>query len=159
LFNNTQVGTTSATVGVLFTNTGMAVVTFANPPVVSSGIHITDFAMTTPPAGPPACIAGYALGPGLSCSLGAQFSPTGVGERSANWTINFVGSVQPRTLTLQGTGVTSLSPSPAPAPAPSPSPAPAPSASSGGAGAIGGWTLAGVLALLAAGGLRRRSQR
>lgn len=155
MFNSTQVGATSAAVGILFTNSAAAAVTFGNPAVVGGGGNAGDFLVTTPPAGTPQCIAGYALGPGMSCSIGAQFAPSTAGTRTAAWTINFVGAVAPRSLSLQGTATTTAAPAPAPAPAPTPAPSAANAPTSGGGGAIGWLNLLGLAALAGLGRRRR----
>jgi hypothetical protein len=162
LFNSTQVGATSSMVGILFTNTSAAAVTFGNPAVVGGGGNAGDFIAAAPPAGTPQCIAGYGLGPGMSCSIGAQFAPTAAGSRTAAWTVNFTGGVAPRSLSLQGTASATGAPAPAPAPVPAPAPAPAPSAAnaptSGGGGALGWLNLLGLVALSGVGERRRRSR-
>jgi hypothetical protein len=162
MFNSTAVGATSVAVGVLFTNASAAPVTFAIPAVVSGGGNAGDFLVAAPPTGTPQCIAGYVLGPGMSCSIGAQFAPTAAGSRTAAWTINFTGGVAPRSLSLQGTATATSSPAPAPAPAPAPTPAPAPSAAnaptSGGGGALGWLNLLGLFALWGVGERQRRSR-
>jgi hypothetical protein len=109
--------------------------------VIGGGGNAGDFLVAAPPAGTPQCIAGYSLGPGMSCSIGAQFAPTAAGSRSAAWTINFTGGVAPRSLSLQGTATATG----APAPAPAPSAANAPT--SGGGGALGWLNLLGLVAL------------
>jgi hypothetical protein len=160
MFNSTAVGAMSAAVGVLFTNASAAPVTFANPAVVSGGGNAGDFLVAAAPAGTPQCIAGYVLGPGMSCSIGAQFAPTAAGARSAAWTINFIGGVAPRSLSLQGTATATGAPAPAPAPAPTPAPAPsaANAPTSGGGGALGWLNLLGLVALWGVGERQRRSR-
>lgn len=162
MFNSTQVGATSAMVGILFTNSSSVSVTFGTPAVIGGGGNAGDFLVAAPPAGTQQCIAGYALGPGMSCSIGAQFAPTAAGSRSAAWTINFTGGVAPRSLSLQGTATATGAPAPAPAPAPTPAPAPAPSAAnaptSGGGGALGWLNLLGLVALSGVGARQRRSR-
>jgi MYXO-CTERM domain-containing protein len=159
LFGATQVGTTSPTVGVLFTNSSGATINFASPAITAVGGATSEFLAALPPSGTTMC--GASLAPGTSCSFGAQFRPQASGARSATWIVSFTGGVAAATLTLDGMATASQAPAPAPPPAspsPSPSPAPAPSAAnaptSGGGGATGGLALA-ALAMLAA--LRRRS--
>lgn len=165
MFNSTQVGSTSATVGVQFTNSGTTAVTFATPPVVAAAGAMTDFRMASAPAGMTPCAGGTALAAGMSCSIGAQFAPTAAGTRAAIWNVNFSGGVASRQVSLQGTAVASPAPapSPTPTPAPAPAPAPAPSAANspaaGGGGALGAFGLAGLLALAGVAGWRRRSPR
>ncbi|MGH6622640.1 MAG: hypothetical protein ACREBN_01650, partial [Burkholderiaceae bacterium] len=121
IFGNTSVGSTSAVVQLLFTNTTSATVTFADPAVTATGGDTGDFLNSPSSAtGPVACLAaGSSLAPGMTCSFGAQFKPTVAGTRSATWTVNFMGGVAARTLTLSGTATASV-PAPAPAPAPAP---------------------------------------
>lgn len=160
MFNSTQVGATSAMVGILFTNSSTVSVTFGTPAVIGGGGNAGDFLVAAPPAGTTQCIAGLALGPGMSCSIGAQFAPSAAGARSAAWTISFTGGVAPRSLSLQGTATTTGAPAPAPAavPAPAPAPAAANAPTSGGGGALGWLNLLGLVALWGVGGRKRRPQ-
>jgi mono/diheme cytochrome c family protein len=157
LFGTTQVGSTSPTIGVLFTNNSTVTINFASPPINAVGGATSEFLAALPPSGTAMC--GASLAPGTSCSFGVQFRPQTSGARSATWVVSFTGGVAAATLMLDGMATATSAPAPAPAPPPaSPSPAPAPSAAnaptSGGGGATGGLVL-GALALLAA--LRRRS--
>lgn len=157
VFGSTAVGSTSAVVGVLFTNTTSATVTFADPAVTATAGDTGDFLNSpSPTTGPAACLAaGSSLAPGMTCSFGAQFKPTVAGTRSATWTVNFMGGVAARTLTLSGTA-TAATATPAPAPAPAPTAANAPT--DGGGGAFGWLTLFGLLGFLACGTLRPRRE-
>ena len=148
MFNATAVGTTSAATTVLLTNTAGTAVTLGNPAVVPATGQTGDFRNGTVPAGQVACANGLVLQPGTSCSIAAQFAPTAAGARSATWTVNFVGNVPPRTLTLQGTA-TGAGTSPAPT-----SSANAPL--NAGAGALGWLNLLGLLLLLGISRTRRR---
>jgi mono/diheme cytochrome c family protein len=159
MFNSTQVGSTTTTIGVLFTNSGTMSVTFATPPVVAAVGAMSDFLVAPAPSGTTACVGGMVLMAGMSCSFGAQFAPTAAGTRAAVWNVNFTGGVGSRQLTLQGTATAASTPAPAPVPAPAPAPSAANAPSSGGGGAIGLLSLAGLLALTGVGGLRRRSPR
>jgi mono/diheme cytochrome c family protein len=155
MFSSTPVGTTTATIGVLFTNSGTSAVTFASPALVAVAGALTDFLVAPAPSGTTACVNGAVLLAGMSCSFGAQFSPQAAGTRAVVWNVNFTGGVGSRQLSLQGTAVATAAPAPAPAPAPSAANSPA----AGGGGAVGLLNLAGLLAFLGVGGLRRRSPR
>jgi hypothetical protein len=159
LFGATVIGSASPVVNVLFTNAAAANVTFNNPAIAAAAGHTEDFLVAAPTSGTPQCISGRVMAPGTSCSFGIQFAPRTAGTRSATWTVNFTGSVAPRTVTMQGVATTTAAPAPAPvpapapAPAPSPSPAPAPVASSANAPTSGGggaleWTALLALAAL-----------
>ena len=148
MFNATAVGTTSAATTVLLTNTAGTAVTLGNPAVVPATGQTGDFRNGTVPAGQVACANSLVLQPGTSCSIAAQFAPTAAGARTATWTVNFVGNVPPRTVTLQGTA-TGAGTSPAPT-----SSANAPL--NAGAGALGWLNLLGLLLLLGISRTRRR---
>jgi mono/diheme cytochrome c family protein len=153
MFNSTTIGSTSTVVNILINNASAAPVTFGSPAVVGGGGNAGDFLVAAPTSGTAQCISGFALGPGMSCSIGAQFAPTASGTRSAAWTVNFTGGVAPRSLSLQGTATTTSAPAPAPAPTPAPAPSAANAPTSGGGGAFG-WL--NLLALAGLAGLRRR---
>jgi mono/diheme cytochrome c family protein len=165
---NTTVGSTSAVVNVQFTNTAGGNVTFNTPAIGAASGDAADFLVATPTAGTAQCISGRVMAAGMSCWFGVQFKPTAAGTRTVTWTVNFVGSVAPRTLTLQGsasaTGAPAPAPAPAPSPTPSPAPAPAPSPTSanaptsGGGGALDWTSLLGLAALAGAAGTRRRTR-
>jgi mono/diheme cytochrome c family protein len=162
LFPSTVIGGASPVVNVLFTNTSAANVTFNNPAIGAASGHTGDFRVAAPTSGTPQCISGRVMAPGTSCSFGIQFAPSASGTRSASWTVNFTGSVAPRTVSMQGVATTAAAPAPAPAPAPTPAPAPAPVTSSanaptaGGGGAVDWSTL---LALAMLGGLASACRR
>jgi hypothetical protein len=154
MFNSIVVGSTSAAVGILFTNSATTAVTFGTPALSVTGGDTTDFLNAAPPAGTTACpAAGGTLAAGMSCSFGAQFRPTIAGARTATWRVNFANGVAPRNLTLSGTATAAAAPAPA-APAPTTSAANAPS--DGGGGALGWLNLLGLIGLAACGTLRPR---
>lgn len=165
---NTVVGSASAVVNVLFTNTAAANVTFNTPAIVAASGNTEDFLVAAPTSGTPQCISGRVMAPGTSCSFGVQFAPRTAGTRSASWTVNFTGTVAPRILTMQGQATTTSAPgpvpapAPAPAPAPTPAPAPAPSSAnaptSGGGGAIGWAALLALAGLSGLASVRRRAR-
>ncbi len=154
MFTSTQVGARSATVNILFTNTGMTNVTLGTPVLLSASGDAAEFLVDTPTSGTQ-CIAGRVMAAGTSCTFAAKFAPNAAGARASTWTINFTG-VAPRTLTLQGTATTTVA-APAPAPAPPPSSATAPT--SGGGGSLDWTSLLGLAALSGLAGVRRRSPR
>lgn len=153
LLPNTVVGSTSSVVNVQFTNTAAANVTFNTPAIGASSGDSADFLVAAPTSGSAQCISGRVMAPGTSCWFGVQFKPTAAGARSATWTINFIGSVAPRTLTMQGAASATSAPAPAPAPAPS-----ANAPTSGGGGALDALSLLGLAALAGAAGARRRAR-
>ncbi len=150
MFSSTAVGATSATVGILLTNSAGTAITLGNPHVVPATGQVGDFRSATVPAGQTACANGLVLQPGTSCSIGAQFVPTAAGSRTATWNVTFVGNVPSREVTLQGTA-TGAGTSPAPTGGGS-----ANAPLNAGAGALGWMNLLGLLALLAVGRTRRR---
>ncbi|MGB3427921.1 MAG: hypothetical protein WBA53_07065 [Burkholderiaceae bacterium] len=162
LFSSTVVGSTSPVVNVLFTNTAPANVTFNTPAIVAASGDTQDFLVAAPTSGTSQCISGRVMAPGTSCSFGVQFSPRATGTRSATWTVNFMGTVAPRTVTMQGLATTTSVPAPAPAPAPAPSPATAPVVSSanaptsGGGGAVEWNALLALASLTGLASIRRR---
>jgi hypothetical protein len=101
-FPNTQVGTTSATVGTD---------TISNPNSV--GLTVTsitpsgDFALT-PVGGTPCNLGGSTvLAGGASCTIGVTFSPIAQGTRNGSVTIMSNASNNPASVTLKGTGTLS----------------------------------------------------
>ena len=162
LFPGTAVGSASPVVNVLFTNTAPANVTFNTPAIVAAAGDTQDFLVAAPTSGTPQCISGRVMAPGTSCSFGVQFAPRAAGTRSATWTVNFMGTVSPRTVTMHGLATTASAPAPVPAPAPAPVPAPAPAASSaiapsaGGGGAVEWTALLALAALSGLASVRRR---
>jgi mono/diheme cytochrome c family protein len=166
---NTVIGSTSSIVNVQFTNTAAANVTFATPAIGAVSGDTADFLVAAPTTGTAQCISGRVMAPGTSCWFGVQFKPTAAGTRTATWAVNFLGSVAPRTLTMQGAASTTMAPAPAPAPAPTPGPAPAPAPApspssanaptSGGGGAMDAASLLGLSLLAGLAGARRRLRR
>lgn len=152
MFSSTAVGSTSATVNILLTNSAATAITLGNPFVVPATGQVGDFKTAEVPAGQTACVNSGTLQSGASCSIGAQFAPTAAGARTATWNVNFVGNVPSRELTLQGTGSGTTAPGTTPAPGSSSAVAP----SNAGAGALGWINLFGLLALLGVSRARRR---
>lgn len=149
-FATTAVGSTSPTVTVLLTNSASVAITLGNPFVNPGTGQTGDFKTAPVAAGQTACINSGTLDPGASCLIGAQFAPVASGDRTATWSINFVGNVPARTVPLQGTATGAGAAPPTTAPTGS-----ANAPSNAGAGALGWLNLLGLLSLLALG--RRRS--
>jgi cytochrome c553 len=150
MFGSTAVGSTSATVTVLLSNTApnAANMSLGNPVVTNGTGQVGDFRPAAPPPNVTACTPGLVLNAGMSCTIGAQFVPTAAGARTATWNVNFVGSpsVPAREVSLQGTATGTAS-------------APTSSANAplnAGAGALGWINLLGLLVLLGFSGARRR---
>jgi mono/diheme cytochrome c family protein len=146
MFSSTAVGTASATIAILLTNSAGTAVTLGNPHVVPATGQIGDFRSAVVPTGQTACANGFILQPGTSCSIGAQFVPTATGARTATWNVTFVGNVPSREVTLQGTatGVGTSPTTSANAPL------------NAGAGALGWINLLGLLVLLGVSRTRRK---
>ncbi|HYM47628.1 MAG TPA: hypothetical protein VES91_04045, partial [Burkholderiaceae bacterium] len=96
MFSSTAVGATSATIAILLTNSAGTAVTLGNPAVVPATGQIGDFRSAAVPTGQTACVNGFILQPGTSCSIAAQFAPTAAGSRTATWNVTFVGNVPTR---------------------------------------------------------------
>ncbi len=98
-FPNTQVGTTSATVGTdTITNPNSVGLTVTS--ITPSG----DFGLT-PVGGTPCNLSGSTvLAGGGSCTIGVTFSPTAQGTRNGNVTIMSNASNNPAMVTLKGSG-------------------------------------------------------
>jgi len=148
MFASTAVGATSPVVAILLTNSAGTAITLGSPAVAAGTGQVADFKSASVSAGQTTCVNSGILQPGTSCSIGFQFAPTAAGDRTATFTVNFIGNVPSRTLTLQGTA-TGAGGSTAPT-----SSANAPL--NAGAGALGWISLLGLLTLLGIGGTRRR---
>jgi hypothetical protein len=98
-FPNTQVGTTSATVGTgTITNPNSVGLTVTS--ITSSG----DFALT-PVGGTPCNLVGSTvLAGGASCTVGVTFSPIAQGTRTGTVSITSNASNDPASITLKGNG-------------------------------------------------------
>lgn len=147
-FPSTAVGATSASMGILLTNSAGTAITLANPAVNPGTGQVADFRSAAAPAGQTACVNSGIMQPGASCSIGFEFVPTAAGARTATWRVTFVGNVPARDITLQGTA-TGAGGSTAPT-----SSANAPL--NAGAGALGWMNLLGLLALLGVSRTRRK---
>ena len=147
-FPSTAVGTTSAQIAVLLTNSAGIAVTLGNPAVNPGTGQVANFRSATVAAGQTACVNGGVLQPGASCSIGFEFVPTTAGASTATYRVTFVGNVPARDITLQGTA-TGAGGSTAPT-----SSANAPL--NAGAGALGWLNLLGLVALLGLSRSRRR---
>jgi mono/diheme cytochrome c family protein len=151
MFGATAVGATSATQTVLLSNSASTAITLGNPFVGTGTGQTGDFKAASVPAGQTACINGGLLEPGASCLIGVQFAPTAAGDRTATWSINFVGNVSARSVPLQGTATGAAAGGTSPAPTGS-----ANAPSNAGAGALGWLSLLGLFSLLGIAGTRRR---
>ena len=147
-FPSTAVGTTSAQIGVLLSNTAATAVTLGNPAVNPGTGQVADFKSGTVATGQTPCVNGGVIQPGASCTIGFEFAPTAAGSSTATFKVTFVGNVPPRDITLQGTA-TGAGGSTAPT-----SSANAPL--NAGAGALGWASLLGLFALVGVSRSRRR---
>ncbi len=93
-FGNTVLGTTSAAKSVTLTNAGNATLNIAS--ITTSG----DFA---PGASTKPC--GSTLAVGANCIIKVTFTPTQLGTRTGNITINDNAANSPQTVPLSGTGI------------------------------------------------------
>jgi FG-GAP-like repeat/Abnormal spindle-like microcephaly-assoc'd, ASPM-SPD-2-Hydin len=93
-FTGQLVGSTSAAQSVTLTNSGNAVLTVAS--IAVSGANTGDFTVTNN--------CGAAVAGGASCAIGATFTPTAGGARTATITITDSATSGTQTITLQGTG-------------------------------------------------------
>ena len=96
-FGAQSVGTTSASQAILLTNTGTASLTITS--IVTSG----DFGTTHN------CPIGSAIAVNGSCTLNVTFTPTQTGTRTGTITITDNATNSPQTVTLSGTGQSSVS--------------------------------------------------
>ena len=96
-FNNQQVGTTSSVKTVTLQNTGTASLVIAG--ITITGANAADFSLS---AVPNAC--GGSIAPGLTCAIGATFTPTNTGTRTAAVSIAHNAAGSPHTINLTGSG-------------------------------------------------------
>jgi hypothetical protein len=94
VFGNTVVGTTATGKTVKLTNTGSSTLNISS--IVVSG----DFAPVTSTKP-----CGSTLGAGANCIIKVTFTPTQLGTRTGNITINDNASNSPQTVPLSGTGI------------------------------------------------------
>jgi hypothetical protein len=98
-FGTTQVGATSAVstpASVTLTNTGAGTLTITG--INKSGTNAADFTATGTCVG-----ASVTVAPGATCTLGATFSPTATGTRTATLTVASNAPTNPA-ISLSGTG-------------------------------------------------------
>jgi hypothetical protein len=93
-FGNQNVGTTSGAKGVQLKNTGNGTLTISS--IAISGTNAIDFAQTNNCPG--------SLAPGAQCNINVNFSPTGVGTRTASLSVTDNASNSPQPASLTGTG-------------------------------------------------------
>jgi hypothetical protein len=104
-FNNQRVGTTSAALTIILTNSGNGTVTLAAANAVSiAGGNAADFAITGG-----TCANSLALtaapGPGNTCTVTATFKPSALGAENTTLTVTFQGGTPAAPDNLTGTGV------------------------------------------------------
>jgi hypothetical protein len=105
-FGSRQVGTTSPAKAITLTNLGSTAIHVWNSAV--TGTNSGDFSRVNSCPVPPATLAG-----GASCTISVQFTPAGIGARTAALMISHDGGASPSAVALAGTG-TAAAASPAP---------------------------------------------
>jgi hypothetical protein len=100
------VGTTSPAKAITLTNLGSTAIHVWNSAV--TGTNSGDFSRVNSCPVPPATLAG-----GASCTISVQFTPAGIGARTAALMISHDGGASPSAVALAGTG-TAAAASPAP---------------------------------------------
>jgi Beta-propeller repeat/Abnormal spindle-like microcephaly-assoc'd, ASPM-SPD-2-Hydin len=93
-FGNQNVGTTSGAKGLELKNTGNSTLSISS--IAISGTNATDFAQANN------CPS--SLPPGAHCSISVNFSPTGIGTRTASLNVSDNASNSPQMASLTGTG-------------------------------------------------------
>jgi len=93
-FGNQSVGTTSSAKGMQLKNTGNGALTISG--IAISGTNTTDFAQTNNCPG--------SLAPGAQCNINVNFSPTGIGTRTASLSVTDNASNSPQLASFTGTG-------------------------------------------------------
>ncbi len=103
-FGDLRVDTTSAVSDVELTNSGTDTLNLTS--IGLTGADVGEFALAPPTSGTD-CTTISTLAAGASCSVGAQFAPTGLGVKSANITFTDDAPVPGSTqdVPLSGTGV------------------------------------------------------
>ena len=100
-FGNQTVGTSSAAQKVTLTNNGTAALTISS--ITLTGTNTSDFTQTnTCPISP------NTLAINGTCTISVTFSPTASGARSASVSVSDNAAGSPQSITLNGTGVTSI---------------------------------------------------
>ena len=102
-FGNQVWGTSSAAKVVTLTNTGTATLTISS--IATGGSDPGDYAQTN--------TCGTSLAAGASCSITVTFTPQALGSRPANVSVTDNAPNSPQTVSLNGTGLTSVSFTPA----------------------------------------------
>ena len=98
VFGNQSVGAASAAQTVTLTNSGNASLNVTS--IAASGANASDFVQSS------SC--GSSLGAGSSCTISVTFRPTTSGDRAAIVSIADSATGSPHTVSLSGTGTTSL---------------------------------------------------
>ena len=101
-FGNEVWNATSGAKAVTVTNTGTANLKFTS--IAVTGSNLGDFAQSNN--------CGNSIVPNASCTINVTFTPTALGTRSANVTLTDNAPDSPQTVSLIGTGTTSVSFSP-----------------------------------------------
>jgi phosphopantothenate synthetase len=101
-FGNQVWNTTAVSQAISLTNGGTAVLNIGG--VTITGSNPADFAQTN--------TCGPSLTPGASCTINVSFTPQGLGARSGNVAVTDNAPGSPQTVSLTGTGLTSVSVAP-----------------------------------------------
>jgi hypothetical protein len=105
-FGSQTVGTTSPPKAITLTNLGSTAIHVWNSAI--TGTDSGDFGLVNACPVPPATLGG-----GAHCTISVQFTPAGIGTRTASLMISHDGGASPSAVALSGTGTAALS-SPAP---------------------------------------------
>jgi len=97
-FGNQSVGTTSTTQTVTLSNTGNAALSITS--LALAGTNASDFAQTN--------TCGSSVAGGANCTISVKFTPAASGSRTASVSISDNATGSPQTVSLSGTGTTSL---------------------------------------------------
>jgi hypothetical protein len=96
-FGSRQVGTTSPAKAITLTNLGSTAVHVWNSAI--TGTNSGDFSLVNSCPIPPATLGG-----GANCTISVQFTPGGIGTRTASLMISHDGGASPSAVALAGTG-------------------------------------------------------
>jgi hypothetical protein len=101
-FGNQVWNTATASQAISLTNGGTALLSIGG--ITITGSNPADFAQTN--------TCGASLSPGASCTINVSFTPQGLGARSGNVAVTDNAPGGPQTVSLTGTGLTSVSVAP-----------------------------------------------
>jgi hypothetical protein len=101
-FGNQVVSTQSAVTDITITNSGTAALNITS--ITLTGANPGDFVVGAPTSGTACPLGASVLNAGANCKVGAKFSPTTTGARSASVSVADDATGSPQTVPLTGTG-------------------------------------------------------